>query len=93
MKIKGVLVITLFRNLRTRPKVKLSYKGEKQMTQRLRTCCSLCGSLGIRRVKSLRIYRCSFCNQSFVTPSSKLVESYESFPKYLMISKEKINKS
>jgi ribosomal protein L37AE/L43A len=46
------------------------------MTERLRTCCSICGSLSIRKVKSLRIYRCTFCNQSFVTPSSKLVESY-----------------
>jgi ribosomal protein L37AE/L43A len=46
------------------------------MTERLRTCCSLCGSMRIRKVKSLHIYRCYSCNQSFVTPSTRFVESY-----------------
>jgi ribosomal protein L37AE/L43A len=63
--------------------------GEKQITERLRTCCSYCGSPNIRKVKSLRIYRCNACNQSFVTPSLKLVESYKLFPKYLIITQEK----
>jgi ribosomal protein L37AE/L43A len=46
------------------------------MHGRLRNCCSLCGSLSISRVKSLHIYRCYSCNQSFVTPSTRFVESY-----------------
>lgn len=62
---------------------------EKQMKGRIRKCCNVCGSLSISRVKKLHIYRCSSCNQSFVTPSTKLVASYEPIPKYLTISKEK----
>lgn len=50
---------------------------EKQMTGRLRTCCHYCGSLSIYKVKSLHIYRCYSCNQSFVVPSSRFVESYK----------------
>ena len=46
------------------------------MMERLRTCCSLCGSPNITRVRSLRIYRCRACNQSFITPSMKLIKSY-----------------
>ena len=57
--------------------------GEKHMTERLRTCCSLCGSTNIRKTKRLRIYHCSFCNQSFVIPSSKLVKSKVSIPRLL----------
>lgn len=50
------------------------------MTERLRNCCSLCGSLNIRRVKSLRIFRCNVCNQSFVTPAMKMDKTYGGHP-------------
>jgi ribosomal protein L37AE/L43A len=60
--------------------------GEKQNYGRLRNCCRFCGSPDIQKVKSLRIYRCRFCNQSFVTPSVVLVESHKLFPKYLIAS-------
>jgi hypothetical protein len=50
------------------------------MTVRLRTCYSLCGSLSIRKVKGLIIYRCYACNQSFVTPSMKMDKSYSGYP-------------
>ena len=53
---------------------------------RLRNCCCFCGSPDIQKVKSLRIYRCKLCNQSFVTPSVILVESHKPFPKYLVAS-------
>ncbi len=53
------------------------HMGQKQIDGRLRTCCRYCGSLSIYKVKSLRIYRCFGCNQSFVTPSSRIVESYK----------------
>jgi ribosomal protein L37AE/L43A len=51
---------------------------EKQGNGRLRTCCQYCGSLHIYKVKSLRIYRCYSCKQSFVVPSTRFVESYKS---------------
>ncbi len=50
---------------------------EYQNNGRLRTCCRYCASLSIYKVKSLRIYRCYSCNQSFVIPSSRFVESYK----------------
>jgi hypothetical protein len=51
---------------------------EKQVTGRLRTCCQYCDSLHIYKVKSLRVYRCYSCKQSFVVPSTRFVESYKS---------------
>lgn len=48
---------------------------EKQMTGRLRTCCSSCGSTNIRKTKSSHVYHCRLCKQSFSTPSVKLVQS------------------
>jgi ribosomal protein L37AE/L43A len=50
---------------------------EKQVNGRLRTCCHYCDSLHIYKVKSLHIYRCYSCKQSFVTPSTRFVESYK----------------
>jgi ribosomal protein L37AE/L43A len=50
------------------------------MAERLRICCHFCGSLDIRKVKSLRIYRCNVCNQSFATPSTKMVSTYGGYP-------------
>ena len=52
------------------------FMEEKQVTGRLRNCCSFCGSLSISRVKSMHIYRCYACNKSFVTPSTRFVASY-----------------
>ena len=50
---------------------------EKQINGRLRTCCHYCDSLHIYKVKSLRIYHCYSCKQSFVVPSTRFVESYQ----------------
>jgi len=50
---------------------------EKKQNERLRTCCSYCGSLHIYRVKSLRLYRCYSCNKTFSVPSTRLVEAYK----------------
>jgi ribosomal protein L37AE/L43A len=50
------------------------------MSERLRSCCCFCGSLDIRKVKSLRVYRCNVCHQSFATPSSKMDKSYSGYP-------------
>jgi ribosomal protein L37AE/L43A len=46
------------------------------MVVRMRICCRFCGSLNIRKVKSLRVYRCSVCNQSFAIPSTKMDNTY-----------------
>lgn len=50
------------------------------MTERLRACCSLCGSLNIRKSKRLRIYSCMVCKHSFVTPSMRMDNSYSGHP-------------
>ena len=50
---------------------------EKQDNMRLRACCCYCDSLNIYKVKSLRLYRCYSCNQTFTVPSKRLVESYK----------------
>lgn len=50
---------------------------EEKQNERLRTCCSYCGSLHIYRVKSLRLYRCYSCNKTFAVPSTRYVESYK----------------
>jgi ribosomal protein L37AE/L43A len=46
------------------------------MVERMRICCCFCGSLNIRKVKSLRVYRCSVCNQSFAAPSTRMDNTY-----------------
>lgn len=63
---------------------------EKQINGRLRTWCQYCGSLHIYKVKSLRIYRCYTCKRSFVTPSSRFVESYNKNSLTLSAKQEKI---
>lgn len=61
--------------------IKLSlYPRRKTMTERLRSCCCFCGSLDIRKVKSLRVYRCNVCRQSFTSPSLKMDKSYSGYP-------------
>jgi ribosomal protein L37AE/L43A len=46
------------------------------MVVRLRNCCRFCGSLNIRKVKSLKNYHCNVCNQSFAIPSTKMDNTY-----------------
>jgi hypothetical protein len=63
------------------------------MIERLRSCCCFRGSLDIRKVKSLRVFRCNVYHQSFATPSSKMEKSYSGYPLTMSAALRTIEKS